>query len=198
VEELDAIGPWEMATLWARQPSGPEHCLLIGQGEAPFTCAKGMVLLPHASFATAPPLDGLLVPGGQGTRSEVANPELIAFIRRQSASCRAVLSVCTGAFLLQAAGLLSGRRATTHWGSLDRLRALGDVEVVEERFTRDGAIWSAAGISSGIDLMLSFIAEIAGDDAAAQVQLDSEYFPSPKVYGTAASSGKGSAYFRTS
>ncbi|AFY30458.1 DJ-1/PfpI family protein [Cyanobium gracile] len=198
VEELDAIGPWEMAALWARQPSGPEQCLMIGQGEVPITCAKGMVLLPHASFATAPPLDVLLVPGGQGTRTEVSNPELIAFIRRQSASCRAVLSDCTGAFLLHAAGLLGGRRATTHWASLERLRALGDVDVVEERFPRDGAIWSAAGISSGIDLMLSFIAETGGEDAAAQVQLESEYFPALKVYGTAASSGNGSAYFRTS
>ena len=198
VEELDAVGPWEMATLWARQPSGPGQSQQIAQGEGPITCAKGMVLLPHASFASAPPLDVLLVPGGQGTRTEVANAELIAFIRRQSASCRAVLSVCTGAFLLHAAGLLSGRRATTHWASLDRLRALGDVEVVEERFTRDGAIWSAAGISSGIDLMLAFIAQTAGENAAGKVQLDSEYFPAPKVYGTAASSGQGSAYFRTS
>lgn len=198
VEELDAVGPWEMATLWARQPNGPSQCLLIAQVEGPITCAKGMLLLPHASFATAPPLDVLLVPGGQGTRTEVANAELIAFIRQQSASCRAVLSVCTGAFLLHAAGLLSGQRATTHWASLDRLRALGDVEVEEERFTRSGPIWTAAGISSGIDLMLHFIAETAGDDVAAKVQLESEYFPASKIYGDAASSGQGSAYFRTS
>ncbi len=198
VEELDVVGPWEMATLWARQPGGPSQCLLIAQEEAPITCAKGMLLLPHASFATAPPLDVLLVPGGQGTRTEVANRELIAFIRRQAASCRAVLSVCTGSFLLQAAGLLSGRRATTHWASLDRLRALGDVEVVEERFTRDGAIWTAAGISSGIDLMLHFIAETAGEDVAATVQLESEYFPAARIYGDAASRGKGSSYFRSS
>ncbi len=198
VEELDAIGLWEMASLWARQSGGPERCLMIGQGEGPITCAKGLVLVPHASFATAPPLDVLLVPGGQGTRTEVNNPELIAFIRRQAANCRAVLSVCTGAFLLHAAGLLSGRRATTHWASLGRLRALGDVEVVEERFTRDGAIWTAAGIASGIDLTLQFIAETAGDDVAGTVQLEAEYFPSATIYGTAASSGKGAAYFRTS
>jgi len=197
-EELDAVGPWEMATLWARQPHGPSQCLLIAQAEGPVTCAKGMQLLPHVSVAPAPPLDVLLVPGGEGTRTEVANAELIAFIRQQSASCRAVLSVCTGAFMLHAAGLLSGRRATTHWASLDRLRALGDVEVVEERFTRDGAIWTSAGISSGLDLMLHFIAETAGDDVAAKVQLESEYFPASRIYGDAASSGQGSAYFRTS
>ncbi len=198
VEELDAIGPWEMASLWARQPGGPGECLMIGQGEAPITCAKGLVLVPHASFATAPPLEVLLVPGGQGTRTEVSNPELISFIRRQSVHCRAVLSVCTGAFLLHAAGLLGGKRATTHWASLGRLRALGDVEVVEERFTRDGAIWTAAGISSGIDLTLQFIAATAGDDVAGRVQLEAEYFPSATIYGTAASGGKGAAYFRTS
>jgi transcriptional regulator GlxA family with amidase domain len=88
--------------------------------------------------------------------------------------------------------------ATTHWASLGRLRALGDVEVVEERFTRDGAIWTAAGIASGIDLTLQFIAETAGDDVAGMVQLEAEYFPSATIYGTAASSGKGAAYFRTS
>ena len=197
VEELDAIGPWEMAGLWARQPGGPTECLLIGQSEVPITCAKGLVLLPHASFTTAPPLDVLLVPGGLGTRTEVNNAELIAFIRRQSAGCRAVLSVCTGAFLLHAAGLLSGKRATTHWASLGRLRALGDVEVVEERFTRDGAIWTAAGISSGIDVTLQFIADMAGDEVAAKVQLEAEYFPAAKIYGAAASSGKGAAYFRS-
>ncbi|MCP9929956.1 DJ-1/PfpI family protein [Cyanobium sp. AMD-g] len=198
VEELDAIGPWEMAALWARQSGGPEQCLMIGQGEGPITCAKGLVLLPQASFATAPPLDVLLVPGGLGTRTEVNNAALITFIRQQAACCRAVLSVCTGAFLLHAAGLLSGKRATTHWASLERLRALGDVEVVEERFTRDGAIWTAAGISSGIDLTLQFIAETAGEEVAAQVQLEAEYFPSTKIYGAAASCGKGAAYFQTS
>lgn len=196
VEELDAIGPWEMSALWARQPGGPRKCLMIGQDEAPITCAQGLVLLPQASFATAPPLDVLLVPGGLGTRTEVNNAELIAFIRQQAARCRAVLSVCTGAFLLHAAGLLSGKRATTHWASLERLRALGDVEVVEERFTQDGAIWTAAGISSGIDLTLEFIAETAGEEVAAKVQLEAEYFPSSKIYGSAASGGKGADYFR--
>ena len=128
----------------------------------------------------------------------MANPALIDFIRRQSAGCRAVLSVCTGAFLLHAAGLLSGQRATTHWASLDRLRALGDVEVVKERFTRSGAIWTAAGISAGMDLMLLFIAETDAEDVAPAVQLESEYFPGLRMYGSTDCRGKGSAYFRSS
>jgi len=95
-----------------------------------------------------------------------------------------VLSVCTGSFVLHAAGLLAGRRVTTHWASLDRLRALGDVNVVEERFVRDGKIWSSAGVSAGIDLTLAFIADVAGEEAAAKVQFASEYYPSDKRYGT--------------
>ena len=140
----------------------------------------------------------LLVPGGLGTRTEVANPLLIDFLQRQAANCRAILSVCTGAFLLHAAGLLAGKRATTHWDSLERLRNLGDVEVVEERYVRSGNVWTSAGISSGIDLMLRFIAETTGEDGAGEVQLQAEYFPSTRIYGSAASSGKGSAYFQSS
>ena len=97
------------------------------------------------------------MPGGEGTRKEVDNQVLIDFIADQAKHCKAVLSVCTGSFLLHRAGLLSGKKATTHWNSLDRLRALGDVEVVEERIVNDGNIWSSAGVSSGIDLMLAFI-----------------------------------------
>ena len=84
--------------------------------------------------------------------------------------------------MLHAAGILSGKKATTHWGSLDRLRAKGDVDVVEKRWVRDGNIWSAAGVSAGIDLMLAFIADQAGEAAAAEVQLQSEYFPDQVYY----------------
>jgi transcriptional regulator GlxA family with amidase domain len=104
-------------------------------------------------------------------------------VAEQARACQAVLSVCTGSFVLHAAGLLAGRKATTHWASLARLRALGDVEVVEERFTRDGPIWCGAGVSAGIDLTLRFIAETAGEAAAGQVQFAAEYVPSDRVYG---------------
>ena len=104
------------------------------------------------------------------TQGGHATGHLLDFVTVQAKTCEAVLSVCTGAFVLHAAGLLSGRRATTHWGSLERLRALGDVEVVEERYVQDGNIWSSAGVSAGIDLMLAFIASVAGDEAAGKVQ----------------------------
>jgi len=183
VEELDFVGPWEMLGMWGKFAAGPEQRFIVAQSLEPVTCAKGLSINPHVSFENCPQLDFLLVPGGQGTREEVNNQVLVAFISEQARQCKAVLSVCTGAFLLYSAGLLSGKKATTHWNSLDRLRALEDVTVVEERFVCDGKIWSSAGVSAGTDLMLAFIADIAGEEAAGKVQFAAEYYPSAKRYG---------------
>ena len=158
--------------------------MVVSEQAAPVTCAKGLSINPHVSFEDCPPLDYLLVPGGQGTRTEVTNAKLLDFVATRGKACKAVLSVCTGSFVLHAAGLLAGRRATTHWGSLERLRALGDVTVIEERFVQDGNVWSSAGVSAGIDLTLAFIAAVAGEESAAKVQFASEYYPSIKRYGT--------------
>ena len=182
-EELDLVGPWEMVTMWRQVAGGPEDCLVIAEHKAPVVCAKGLSVNPHASFESCPDLDYLLVPGGQGTRTEVSNEILLEFITRQAESCEAILSVCTGSFILHAAGLLCGRKATTHWGSLDRLRGLGDVDVVERRFVRDGKVWSAAGVSAGIDMMLAFIADTAGGEVAGKVQFAAEYYPESIDYG---------------
>ena len=183
VEELDVVGPWEMLTMWTKLANGPKNCLIVGQTLEPLTCAKGLSINPHISFANCPKLDYLLIPGGQGTRQEVKNRVSIEFVSTQAQHCQALLSVCTGSFVLHAAGLLSGKKATTHWGSLDRLRALGDVEVVEQRFVRDGNVWTSAGVSAGTDLMLAFIAEVAGTEAAGKVQFGAEYYPSSIKYG---------------
>lgn len=196
VEELDFVGPWEMLNMWRQVADGPQTCLLVAQDEGAVVCAKGMSVNPHVSFAHCPALDVLVVPGGQGTRAEVDNPVLVEFVARQAAQCKAVLSVCTGAFLLHAAGVLQGRKATTHWRSLERLKALGDVHVVQERFVRDGKVWSSAGVSAGIDLTLAFIAETAGDDAAGKVQFSSEYYPSTRTYGAYTAHEKAPAYIR--
>jgi transcriptional regulator GlxA family with amidase domain len=195
-EELDFVGPWEMLAMWSRHADGPAKCLLVAQSMEPVRCAKGLSVLPQVSFEACPPLDYLLVPGGQGTRTEVNNRVLLEFVSRQAASCKAVLSVCTGSFLLHAAGLLSGKRATTHWGSLDRLRALGDVTVVEERFVKDGNVWSSAGVSAGIDLMLAFISSVASPETAGKVQFASEYYPSSAKYGGYENHAQAPAYVR--
>jgi len=183
LEELDLIGPWEMVGMWGKLFGGPENRLIVAESLSPVICAKGLSINPDTSFQECPQLDFLLVPGGLGTRKEEDNPALISFIAEQARSCRAILSVCTGSFLLHKAGLLSGKKATTHWNSLARLRGFGDVTVAEERFVRDGHIWSAAGVSAGIDLALAFIAETAGEETAAKVQLGAEYYPSARRYG---------------
>lgn len=196
VEELDFVGPWEMLTMWRKNANGPENCIIVSESIEPIICAKGLSINPHASFATCPDLDYLLVPGGQGTRQEVSNTALIGFVANQAKNCKAVLSVCTGSFVLHAAGLLSGKKATTHWGSLDRLRALGDVSVVEQRYVQDGNVWSSAGVSAGTDLMLAFIASVAGDEAAGKVQFAAEYYPSSVKYGSFENHPQAPAYLK--
>ncbi|MBQ0933949.1 DJ-1/PfpI family protein [Ideonella paludis] len=94
-----------------------------------------------------------------------------------------LISVRTGVFVLHAAGCLEGKRATTHCGSLQRLRELGDVAVVEERWVRDGAVWTSAGVAAGMDVILAVIADVAGDEVAGRVQFASEYYPAPRRYG---------------
>lgn len=194
VEELDFIGPWEMLTMWSKVTDDAHQHVIVAESLAPVTCAKGLSINPHASFNTCPALDVLVVPGGQGTRIEVNNAALTHFIAQQAVHCQAVLSVCTGAFLLHAAGLLRHKKATTHWASLQRLRELGDVQVVEERFTQDGLIWCSAGVSAGIDMTLAYIQHTAGSQIAGQVQLAAEYYPATVRYGDGANHPQAPAY----
>jgi transcriptional regulator GlxA family with amidase domain len=195
VEELDFVGPLEMFGMW-NLVGGQGSTTLIAQQAGPVRCAKGMDVLPQATFADCPPLDALLVPGGQGTRTEVDNPGLIDFIRGEAKTVQHVLSVCTGSFLLHRAGLLQGRRATTHWASLDRLRALGQVDVVQERFVRDGMVWTSAGVSAGMDMALAFIDHVDGNTMAGKVQLAAEYFPDGLRYGGADHDPRAPRYVR--
>lgn len=195
-EELDFVGPWEMFTMWHKIANGPT-CHVVAQSLSPVLCAKGLSVNPSTDFDHCPRLDYLLVPGGQGTRTEVHNPILTQFVANQAETCKAVLSVCTGSFVLHAAGLLSGKRATTHWASLDRLRALGDVTVVQDRFVHDGRVWSSAGVSAGIDLALAFIAHEASQEVAGKVQFQAEYYPSGARYGDYARQPQSPRYIRS-
>jgi transcriptional regulator GlxA family with amidase domain len=172
-----------MISLWKKHAAGLEGCLMVAESLEPVISDNGMSINPHVSFSNCPPLDFLLVPGGQGTRREVDNPDLIRFVAEKAEHCRAVLSVCTGTFILHRAGLLANRKATTHWASLERLRALGDVVVVEDRVVQDGNIWTSAGISAGIDMALAFIEHMSGEKVAGRIQLAAEYYPSRRSYG---------------
>ena len=196
LEELDLVGPWEMIGMWGEYAGGPKERMMIAETKEPVSCTNGMRILPDVTFEESPQLDYLLVPGGFGTRREVTNKTLIEFVSHQAKGCQAVLSVCTGSFILHAAGLLSGKRATTHWTQLEAMGKLEDVEVVEDRFICTDNIWTAAGVSAGIDLALALIAQEAGEEAAGNVQAFAEYYPSGKMYGGFASDPKAPRYLK--
>jgi transcriptional regulator GlxA family with amidase domain len=172
---LDLIGPWEVLT---RLPDARTH--LIWTRPGPVQADRGIEVGASVSFAEAPPLDLLLVPGGPGQLSLMKHSLLMEFIRGcADASCW-VCSVCTGALLLAQAGVLRGRRATTHWLARDALRSFG-VEVTDDRFVIDGRLATAAGVSAGIDLALELVRRLYGDGVACEIELQMEYDPAPPV-----------------
>ena len=182
VQAMDVIGPWEVLSFWKMISKIPIHLFLIAQNDSLVACDNQITLTPHCDFAHSPKLDCLIVPGGRGRLEQVNNDELISFIKRQTIQCQYILSVCTGMFLLQKAGLLDGKSATTYWRALPELRLFKQVNVVEERIVKNGKLWTAGGISSGIDLALELIADVAGKEVAGQVQLLFEYFPKTTMY----------------
>ena len=179
MEELDFAGPLEVLGSFATYVDKEWQVLTVGQRAEPVRGAKGLLVVPDHSFESCPPLEVLVVPGGLGTRREVDNKTLIDFVKRVGRECQWVTSVCTGAFILSRAGYLRGRRATTHWAALKDLRAEPEVEVVEERFVRDGNVITAAGVSAGIDMALYLVAQLKDVEAARLTQKLIEYYPEP-------------------
>jgi transcriptional regulator GlxA family with amidase domain len=178
-EELDFVGPFEVFTMAAMGKPG-DRVVTIAERAEPVRGAKGLRVIPDHGFADAPPLDVLIVPGGQGTRREVSNPMLVEWIRKAAEPCTWVTSVCTGALLLHEAGIARGRRVTTHWGFVETLRQRGDVEVLDNvRFVRDGRLVTSAGVSAGIDMALWLVGQIHGVDHARTTQRLMEYDPAP-------------------
>lgn len=180
VEELDAVGPWEVLAFWTKTfaDDGWSVCTLSGGGAA-VTCAKGLVVGADHSFGDCPPLDVLIHPGGQGTRRMLDDHAHLDWVRLQRQQIPLLASVCTGSLVYAAAGLLAGRPATTHWASLDRLAELDpSIEVrPEDRFVDDGDMITSAGISAGIDMALHLVARLAGVDRARQVRRGIQYDP---------------------
>jgi len=179
-EELDAVGPWEVFTMASKQRDDIA-VVAVSQHGGTVTCGKGMRILMDHSFADAPKLDVLLVPGGQGTRREVDNPALLQWIATVAKDCQWVTSVCTGSLLLAEAGPAAGKRITTHWGAMDLLRKRGKAgEVLEGvRYVRDGNVVTSAGVSAGIDMALWLIGEMYTPSFARSVQRNMEYDPAP-------------------
>jgi transcriptional regulator GlxA family with amidase domain len=177
-EELDWAGPWEVLAAWADRAS-EVHVFTITDTDGPVRCAKGLRVLGDHTWETAPELDVLVVPGGD-SRGPVANEVLIDRIRALAARGALLTSVCTGAFVLQAAGALEDKPATTHWGSMERLGALG-VEVRDERFVDAGDVITAAGVSAGIDMALHLVARLDSVERARDVRRYIQYDPDPPV-----------------
>ena len=172
--QLDFTGPQQVL---ARLPQSTMH--IVAKSAAPVPSDSGLGLLPTHTFANCPQLDLICVPGGRaGVVQAMNDQETVAFVRCQSRTARYVTSVCTGAFILGVAGLLKGRRATTHWAYAELLPLVGATHK-KARIVKDGNVITAGSVTSGIDFGLSVVAEIAGDTAAEAIQLAIEYDPDP-------------------
>jgi cyclohexyl-isocyanide hydratase len=172
---LDLVGPWEVLV---RLPEARLH--LIWTRPGPVQAEGGMEITATAAFADAPRLQVLLVPGGPGQLSLMKHTLLMDYIRSCTGTAEWICSVCTGALLLAQAGVLTGRRATTHWLAREALQSFG-VEVSNERYVLDGKFATSAGVTAGIDLALELARRLGGDDAAREIQLQIEYDPAPPL-----------------
>lgn len=171
--QLDMTGPYEVL---ARLPGWRAE--IVARTMEPVRTDKGLTILPSLDFARAPQLDLLVVPGGPGTDDLLLDGEAVAFVRKQGLAARYVFGICTGSLLLGAAGLLKGRRAGGHWSARDLLSQFG-ATVSDARMTVDGNLYTAGGVTSGIDMALKLAADLVGEDVAQQIQLQIEYDPEP-------------------
>lgn len=178
-EELDWAGPFEVFGMAAMGQD--VEVVTIAESREAVRCAKGLRVLPDHGFDTAPRLDVVLVPGGQGSRLQMNNPALLDWLRDVARGCSWVTSVCTGSAILYEAGLAKGRRITTHWGYIETLRQRAeDTTVLENvRYVRDGELVTSAGVSAGIDMSLWLVGQLFGVEHARATQRWMEYDPAP-------------------
>lgn len=173
LDQIDFTGPFEVLT---RLPDTKVH--VIGTQKGPFRGYEGLIVTPEMVLSEAPPLDLLQVAGGAGQQALMNDTAVLSFIQAHAAGGKPIFSVCTGALLLGAAGILKGRRATTHWTALDLLPYFGATPV-NERVVIDGHIVTAAGVTAGIDGALVVAALVRGKAIAQGVQLNIQYAPDP-------------------
>ena len=185
VEVLDFAGPFEVFSRTRLVPgpesrrsddSAPFHVFTVARSKAPVTATGGLVVVPHHDFGDTPRIDLLVVPGGFGTRPLLHDEETLDWIRRTAAAARQVTSVCTGSLLLGKAGLLQGRKATTHWAALDLLESL-DTGATIERELRvvDDVVVTSAGVASGIDMAFYMVERLCGREVADETAKYIEY-----------------------
>jgi transcriptional regulator GlxA family with amidase domain len=183
-EELDWAGPWEVLSSWALQwPDDGVEVVTVARGDGVVTCAKGLRVLPDRTWETAGALDVLVYPGGEGTRRDLGDETVLDWLRGVARGETLMTSVCTGALVFAAAGLLRDRPATTWWGALDLLASLdGTIEVrPDDRFVDSGEVVTAAGVSAGIDMALHLVARLHSTERAREVRRAIQYDPQPPV-----------------
>ena len=181
-EELDAVGPYEVLGMLAKLDSD-WRVVMIADQAGPVRSLSGLNVVADYGFDDAPALNVILVPGGLGSRKAMDDPRLVGYVRQAGQSATWVTSVCTGAMILHRAGFLGGRPATTHWGAIHELKALGDVDVKEGvRWVHDGNVITSAGVSAGIDMALYLVSLLKDERVAANVQKMMEYYPKPPVF----------------
>lgn len=173
ITQLDFTGP---AQVLSRIPGAVIHTAV--QDVRPIQTDSGFAILPSTSFADCPQADLLCVPGGFGTKDVIQDEVALQFLRDQAAAAKYITSVCTGSLALGAAGLLNGKRATSHWAYTSLLEKFGATHE-KGRVVQDGNLITAGGVTSGIDFALTLVAEIAGQQLAEAVQLSLEYDPHP-------------------
>ena len=183
VEVLDFCGPFEVFSVTRlneqarREEPSPFEVLLVAERAGPVVTTGGMKVTPDHTLETCPPLDILVVPGGWGTRKEIKNAGLLAWIKARAGQVETLTSVCTGSMLLGQAGLLDGRHATTHWRSLQWMRDSFPAVTVEDKLhvVEDGNVLTSAGISAGIDMALRVVARYHGETVARNTARNMEY-----------------------
>jgi cyclohexyl-isocyanide hydratase len=185
ITQLDFTGPFEVLSRLSTPPSisvsskfAHSKTHIVAKTMLPVSSDRGLGILPTCTFQSCPPLDLICVPGGAGVVEALADAEMLDFIRHQGRRAKYVTSVCMGAFLLGAAGLLKGRRAATHWAYVDLLPLVG-ASHEKARVVRDGNIFTSGGVTSGIDFAFRIVAELVGSEVAQAIQLGIEYDPSP-------------------
>lgn len=177
VTQLDFTGPVQFLS---RLPGAVVH--VVSKDGQPVTTDCGFSILPRSGFANCPQANVLCVAGGHGVRDAIADTAIVDFVRQQAKGADYITSVCTGAFVLGAAGLLQGKKATCHWAYTQLLPLFGATHA-PARVVRDGNLITAGGVTSGIDFALELIAAISGEDVAKTIQLALEYDPAPPFGG---------------
>ncbi|HXR21484.1 MAG TPA: DJ-1/PfpI family protein [Acidimicrobiales bacterium] len=184
VEELDAVGPWEVLAYWAGNwPEDGWQVVTFARTAGDIQCAKGLVVRAAHSWTDTPPLDVLVLPGGQGTRPLLNNPTTLDWIRQRRDEGTLMTSVCTGSLVFAAAGILNGRPATTYWDQLDLLQQLDPTIELRpsDRWVDSGEVITASGVSAGIDMALHLVRRLAGEERARAVRRGIQYDPAPPV-----------------